>query len=414
MVLELKSGLIGEAPKAEHYVPRPISKIEVRQKWLQSLKFDQINARHDNIRTALPKTCQWLLQKAQYRSWLDFDNLTEHHGFLWIKGKPATGKSTIMKFACANVRKNFTDRTLISFFFNARGEVLEKSVLGMYQSLLFQLLQKLPHLQDLFDTLDSNASSRKASYEWNISRVRTLFFSAIRRLGQSRITCFIDALDECNEDEIREMIGFFEEIGQFAIASQIYFQVCFSSRHYPHITIRHGLNMILEGQEEHEQDIAKYLHDKLRAGDNKVITQIKVEILQRASGIFLWVVLVVDMLNKAYDHGRIHALRARLNEIPDGLDELFQDILTRDCQNIEELIFCFQWILYSKRPLKPEELYFAVLAGIESDEIVGWDTSAITSQLMEWFILSSSKGLAELTKERQVQFIHESVRDLSS
>jgi hypothetical protein len=51
---------------------------------------------------------------------------------------------------------------------------------------------------------------------------------------------------------------------------------------------------------------------------------------ERASDIFLWVLLVVQILNKEYDHGRIYALRKKLNEIPDGLDKLFDEILTRD------------------------------------------------------------------------------------
>jgi hypothetical protein len=54
------------------------------------------------------------------------------------------------------------------------------------------------------------------------------------------------------------------------------------------------------------------------------------EILVKASGIFLWVYLVVPILNKAYDKGRPYSLKKRLEEIPKGLPELFDDILTRD------------------------------------------------------------------------------------
>jgi hypothetical protein len=67
---------------------------------------------------------------------------------------------------------------------------------------------------------------------------------------------------------------------------------------------------------------------------------VRTEILEKASGIFLWVVLVVQILNKEYDGGRIHALRKRLWEIPTKLNELFKDILTRDNQNMEDLFLC--------------------------------------------------------------------------
>jgi hypothetical protein len=120
------------------------------------------------------------------------------------------------------------------------------------------------------------------------------------------------------------------------------------------------------------------LHSELRAGRSKKVDGIKDEILKRASGIFLWVVLVVQMLNKEYDRGRIHALQKRLDGIPDGLDELFQDILTRDGQDIEDLVLCLQWMLYAKRPLKSEELYFAILAGVDYRKVTAWNPEDIT------------------------------------
>src|SRR5205814_1409874 len=165
--------------------------------------------------------------------------------------------------------------------------------------------------------------------------------------------------------------------------------------------------------EGHNQDIANYLHSELKAGSSKQVEQVRTEILEKASGIFLWVVLVVQILNKEYDRGRIHALRKRLQEIPTKLNELFKDILTRDGQNMEDLLLCIQWILYAKRPLKREELYFAILSGEAPEALTAWNPEEITKQDMERFILSSSKGLAEVTKstDQTVQFIHESVRD---
>ncbi|KAF4627618.1 hypothetical protein G7Y89_g10540 [Cudoniella acicularis] len=382
-----------------------------RQYLLDCLRFDQIDARHATIKTAHAKTCKWLLSNSEYQEWLNQNKIPDHYGFLWIKGKPATGKSTIMKFAYANAKKTMRDTITLSFFFNARGEQLEKSALGMYRSLLFQLLKMLPDLLVTFESLPSSLPSN--FNQWNIEAVKNIFGRAIESLGQRHLICFIDALDECEEDEVREMVTFFERLGQFATASQIQLHVCFSSRHYPHITIEKGVSLVLEDQGGHEQDIANYLHSELKAGRSKLVDQIKDEILQRASGIFLWVVLVVQMLNKEFNCGRIYALRKRLDEIPNGLDELFQDILSRDGQNMEELILCLQWILYAKRPLKREEFYFAVLSGVAPEALAAWSLEEITRQDMERFILSSSKGLAETTKSNHqtVQFIHESVRD---
>jgi hypothetical protein len=54
--------------------------------------------------------------------------------------------------------------------------------------------------------------------------------------------------------------------------------------------------------------MANYLHSKLKARRSKQIKQIKDEILKRASRIFLWVVLIIKMLNIEFNHGYIHAL----------------------------------------------------------------------------------------------------------
>lgn len=101
------------------------------------------------------------------------------------------------------------------------------------------------------------------------------------------------------------MVAFFGQLGQTRGFSGISSRVCFSSRHYPHITIKNSAQLVLGGQEGHRQDIANYLQSELEAGQSKLVKQIRDEILERASVIFLWVIFVVKMLNKEYDGGRI-------------------------------------------------------------------------------------------------------------
>ena len=382
-----------------------------RQLILDSMWFRAIDARYATIKPAHAKTCKWLLQRSEYRDWLDVAKISAHHGLLWIKGKPGSGKSTLLKYAVQSVRKTMRTAIVICFFFNARGEDLEKSTLGMYRSLLSQLLRAFSDIQDILDDFKSDQDAE--TLDWQIGILQSLFAAAIRRLGERPLICFIDALDESTEDQIRDLVGFLEELGRPTATSPANFRVCLSSRHYPHISIGNAIEMTLEGQEGHAQDIANFLSSELKAGSGKVFETIKNEILERASGVFLWVALVVQILNKEYDHGRVHALRKRLKEIPDGLDRLFEDILMRDNAHFEELVLCLQWILYAQRPLKREELYYAILSGTDAEELTPWDPEMVTARDMNKFILSCSKGLAETTKSKgpTVQFIHESVRD---
>lgn len=145
---------------------------EQKQTLLDSLRFDQIDARQMTIKNAHAKTCKWLLHKSEYHDWLDATKLSEHHGFLWIKGKPGTGKSTLMKFALAHARKTRKDRIVISFFFNARGEDIEKSTIGTYRSMLLQLLERLPALQSVFDSLGLSTSSASTDHRWSTESLK--------------------------------------------------------------------------------------------------------------------------------------------------------------------------------------------------------------------------------------------------
>ena len=386
---------------------------EQRQQLKESLKFDQIDARHLSIKRAHAKTCKWFIKQPKYSDWLDVDKFPDHHGFLWVKGKPGAGKSTLMKYALSHSCKVLKGTTIINFFFNARGDELEKSTTGMYRSLLFQLIDRIPRLDAIFSSLRLTACGWDRPMQWSIESLQDLFEQAVQSLGQSRVVCYIDALDECDEGEIRKMLSLFERVGELAVSSGIQFQVCFSSRHYPHITISQGLELVLEDQEGHGQDITSYIDSELKIGQSKVAREIKAELQEKASGVFMWVILVVDILNKAFDRGHEHALRKRLREIPASLHELFRDILARDGGDRNELMLCIQWVLFAKRPLKPEELYFAVLAGTDLESVDAWDHELMTMDTIRRFVLDSSKGLAEITKSKAptVQFIHESVRD---
>ena len=376
-----------------------------RSEILQSLKFDEMSDRFFTINPAHARTCHWLVEREEYKAWQDMARSSEHNGFLWVKGKPGAGKSTLMKWAFQYAQKSHGDDTLISFFFNARGEGLERSTEGMYRCLLAQLLEKVPGLQSVLD-------KQRQRDTWPVEMLSGLFREAIMALGNDRLTCYIDALDECSEAEIRNMIEAFEELTESAIAESINFRVCFSSRHYPRISINTCLELVLEGQEGHEGDIAAYIQKKLKVSARSK-SEMAIEIQKRASGIFLWVCLVIRILNEDIDRGDASKIKTRLEEIPDGLDELFQDIITRGTREDTHLIPTLQWIMFTQRPLTCRELYHAIEYTPNNEPGLLSEHEKLSTETAENFLLNSTKGLAETTRGNQpkVQFIHESVRE---
>ncbi|KAK9420204.1 hypothetical protein SUNI508_06732 [Seiridium unicorne] len=382
-----------------------------RTELVDSLAFDQIDARLADLRPPKAKTCSWMLTTTQYKEWKQHQKLTDHHGFFWIRGKPGSGKSIMMKYLFSKAKSTVRGARVISFFFNARGAQLEHSTLGLYRSLLFQLLKVDTSLHHSFDVLGYHAS-RATSGDWQVSTLKNILAQAIELLKGQALICYIDALDECPEDEIRDMISFFEDIGEHAVESGVRLHICFSSRHYPHITIRTGLNLILEDERSHTMDIKMFIDSELRIGQSENVDDIKEKVVAKASGVFLWVALVAPILNKAYDRGKTRELMKKLNELPPCLGDLFRDILLRDSRNREALLLCLRWVLFAKAPMKLEVLYFAVGEDAGDNDFF-WNHEELSTEAMRLHLLDTSKGLIEETKSKNptMQFIHESVRD---
>jgi hypothetical protein len=388
-----------------------------RKALLNSLAFEQVETRRANIRVAHKKTCEWILEHSKYLEWSDDTRSSEHSGLLWIGGKPGAGKSTLMKYlytqACGEDEAT-ANPAVISFFFNARGVGLEKSIAGMFRSLLLQVLQRFPDLEEVLDRvkISKQATTRPS---WNIEELQTLFLEALKKLGQRSLVCFVDALDECDEAEIQEVVDYFETLGELVAVKGLRLRICSSSRHYPYLYVSKGIKLILEEQHGHKDDMTSYVWSKLRAGKGKAAEEIVKDLLSKASGVFMWIVLAVDILNKEFQRGRLFAVKKRLLELPAKLGDMFSDIISRNGENMEDFILSIQWILYAKRPLTYREFYLALVTGLDPtpDNLEAWDSERITKDDVERFVLGASKGLAEIAwaQGEIVQFIHESVRD---
>jgi hypothetical protein len=81
----------------------------------------------------------------------------------------------------------------------------------------------------------------------NLVTLQRMLRECIRRLDGTSVICLIDALDEGEEQKVRDMISFFESVGEVALKALLdyNFYICFSSRHCLHITIKKSLGLIL-------------------------------------------------------------------------------------------------------------------------------------------------------------------------
>ncbi|KAI0877125.1 hypothetical protein GGS24DRAFT_448869 [Hypoxylon argillaceum] len=389
---------------------------EKRKQLLESLRFDQIDDRKLNIRKAHRSTCGWFLKTQPYTDWAQKNTLRTDCNFLWIIGKPGAGKSTLMKFLLGTLEKQIKGarekHILLSFFFNARGSELEKTTTGLYRSLLLQLLAAQPKLQRVLDDIG-------IEHSWTVESLKGLFEKTVENFrdefADTSLICLIDALDECEEAQIRDMVDFLHELR--LMDSRI--RICFASRHYPNVPIKTRLRIVLEEQTGHAQDITDYLNNALELNGSAIAEDIRKYIRERACGVFMWVRLVVGIVNKLFDAGKEDVYLEQIQKLPEDLDALFVNILTHDNENREELLVCIQWVLFAQQPLTPKQLYFAIHSGHRPHDLPRYHSrdnlvdNKSTEDKMRKYILSTSKGLAEPTKSKRptIQFIHESVRD---
>jgi hypothetical protein len=231
----------------------------------EALAFPEMGLRSVNIPTAQAQTCGWLFESAEYKRWINPGLRSGHHGTIWLKGKPGAGKSTLMKTALRHTRTTPGAGRIASFFFNARGQGLEKSTEGMYRALLHQVVLEVDTLPDLVEPV-MMANFQKTG--WPVELLKELFRETSLWFGdKGGLACYVDALDECDEDATRNMLSLFEELAAEATHAHRSFSVCFASRHYPNIKVDRCEEIILDHVKAHHDDMSLYVQRKLKVHD---------------------------------------------------------------------------------------------------------------------------------------------------
>ncbi|RYP05532.1 hypothetical protein DL764_003709 [Monosporascus ibericus] len=389
---------------------------------LRSLAFPEMNNRSNDIDTAQSGTCEWLLAHQTYRSWATCDR-----GLLWIKGKPGSGKSTLLQYALKNVMvaSNIGDRALVlSFFFHGRGAELQKTPLGLFRSLLHQLLGQVPDaLSDLvafFQERCKNMGEPDEKWKWHPRKLQDFFASSLPKVLERRpVWLFVDALDECGEDDAVSLAFWFGSLlKSLPLTAVERLHICFSCRHYP---IPADLDGALEICLEHEngKDISTYVQARLSEAHVRKAPTILDRITARASGVFMWARLVVErVLSLERQRAGWNRIEIVIQSIPKGLDGLYQEHVQRKDDKPASLKL-IQWICFALRPLSLDELRWAMVVDADCphkslQQCIGAEDYACDCDEMKGKVIALTCGLAEAVPSSEgqvVQFIHQSVTD---
>jgi hypothetical protein len=176
-------------------------------------------------------TFEWLFEepKLGFESWLQAG-----HGLYWIRGKPASGKSTLMKMAYNHPR---TERLLQSgeeakaraaLFFHDRGSEVQKSLDGLLRSILHQILSNLPRILPLILPIYQRIAENTGA--WSTNELQRAFNEVLSQtIMKAEICLFLDALDEYSGGH-ESMANFLNQIVNTKMDAYTRIKVCFSSR----------------------------------------------------------------------------------------------------------------------------------------------------------------------------------------
>ncbi|KAL1623190.1 hypothetical protein SLS54_004677 [Diplodia seriata] len=278
---------------------------------LESLQYSTMASRYLTVRKAHEKTFHWVFdsqssESTNPRSQFAFHNwLRSGTGIFWVSGKPGSGKSTLMKYLCEHSKATESLKAwagshhlvIAKFFFWHAGTSMQKSLEGLLQSIVFEILDKN---QEWIMTLCPPEKSRYNSWS-QTELVSLLACLARQRTMFSKFCFFIDGLDEY-DGNMCEIVGCLKDIHRSANI-----KLCLSSRPWNCFEESFGnwTDHKLYLEDLTRNDIASYARDNLSTTiaqryhpDSELMNDITLEIVEKAQGVFLWVTLAVRSLQR--------------------------------------------------------------------------------------------------------------------
>lgn len=396
------------------------------------IRFTELQYRHEKIAEAYEETFQWIFKPQPEDHWSNFVDWTQSdtEPLYWITGKPAAGKSTLMKFIYLHLHtKELLElwtrgKKLVksAFYFWNSGTELQMSEEGMARTLLHGALQEAPELwavafpQKMEEfVLFGDPWRRRITWE----EITYAFRRLVEGAGKNyNLFFFIDGLDEHNGDHhklITMIQGFLSPFVKTLVSSR------------PWIVFEDGFHQrpSLRLEDITYQDIKHYVSSRLHKNlgfeqlqivDPQYAAELVTNVVKKASGVFLWVRLVINSLLEGLSEGeRLEELQKRLDNLPPDLEHLFWNILSSlDEQHLKRASEFFQLYRESLRPLTLLMLSYADETDPDIASKIPFGISSLAqlnarAHIMRRRLNACSKGLLEAKSVRSVPLVHTEV-----
>lgn len=396
-------------------------------------QFDEIAKRlepTDAAETALEKhksrrekdTCKWIFELERYKNWRS----STESSLLWISGVGGLGKSILMSTVVDELREAFKEEQGYSaqYFFCSAGDDSTRLVARIKKQLLHQLYQmaRSDESSDLLEKSNdviSNFLGKKDSAEskpgpqQKKSEKLTGFEGAYPSLAKilgKKIFLVIDALDECTDRKDEE---FLKTLKETLKASELPLKIMVCSRPEPDIVDDLADKPAIKVEDHNGPDIEKAAKAKLEelpglSSDERAVAC--KSIVEKAKGLFRCVDPAIEFLKKPWRR----PLEKRLAELPEGLENSYQQILRQtDPDYLELLNVGLTWSIFAK--VKPtvaeimDEYSCAYAQGIEGNDENPYDT--MDNHLIGDQIRRAGSGTFLEVAGNEVSVRHTTVKD---
>ncbi|KAL7917653.1 putative kinesin [Trichoderma austrokoningii] len=393
---------------------------EERKECLRSLQFD--NTRYEKISEEYEGSFEWIWTHNEYESW----SASDISRLIYIQGKPGSGKSTIMKYFNRNLllKEPAAQQAVVArFFYSFRDGELQRSHYYMLLSILYEILnQDEGFFYHQCQTEYRSYQRYGPHFKWNYASLKRLLKSLQDYQIKKRFYLVIDAVDESEEKDRREILGLLLDL--CSKTKHCVIKICMASRPVVQVEARRDqFHNFIKLDDETKPDIFKYAQSQLYGlNSTSMLAQATEYMLKNAQGVFLWIKLISEQLIDAHEQGYSEEeVFELLQRLPTELEDFYVLMLEKMKQNRSSLLHAaklFGFILFAKRPLTVDELLHAlgIFSGVDSGtQFAPSDTSfekCIPSS--ERVILSSGGNFLEIKTQngnKIVQIMHQTVRE---
>ncbi|KAI9673166.1 MAG: hypothetical protein M1817_003028 [Caeruleum heppii] len=359
-------------------------------------------------------TCEWITRNEAFQKWDKSD--PSSCNFLLIAAPPGWGKSVLAKHLLRTQRvgaEDNADEMVLGYFCKNREG--QDSASAIIRSFIYRLL--CAH-RELFRHVLPFYTPHKLSESTLSFKTLWTMFVAVMSDPSLQVRLIIDGLDECRPAAQQELMRALESSLQDAADSGLRGKILVTSRPTP-IAVEFGtrLGILHMSLDDVAPDISAIVHaevDKLALGrglPDDISYNIKHKLESKAEGMFLWVGLVLEELQR----DDYPDTRKAIDHILDNCPQNLGDFYLRDLERIPlssraPARRLYQILLIAPKALSPGEL--AVL-------FTEWPSSCGSlSELEEHLPLNIGRytkatcGSLIRVTDSTIGFVHQSARDV--